>query len=397
MKTVFVSNLFPNSFDHARGLFSINQLRAMRDAGYAFKVVAPVASFPLFRSHWAEEAGRLPARESYDGFDVYHPKAWYLPRNRGAVNARLYRWSVRDLVERLCREHEARLLWGSFAFPDGVATGDIATALGLPYVVSLLGSDINQNVAYPGRRRAIAGSLRQASVVLAKSRALRDIVVDLGVEPDRVVLDYNGVDQETFRPILRDEACAACGVDPARRRILFVGNFVRVKNIPTLIAAFATVAGAFDSAAVDLVLVGNGALRSELLHMARARSVRDRIIMPGSLRHDQVATWMGACDVLCLPSWNEGVPNVVLEGLASGLPVVASNVGGIPEVHPGDSAGGLFPPDRADLLAGKLIDTLSRDWDRRVVAGNVSRYTWRQNAENVIAAFERLLPAPTGV
>jgi glycosyltransferase involved in cell wall biosynthesis len=390
LRILFVSNLFPNSFDPSRGLFSINQLLALRELGCEFKVIAPVASFPLRRSPWAEEAGRLPSRETYADFDVYHPKAWYLPLNRGPLNADLFRWSIRRTVDRLCAEHRPEVLWGSFAFPDGVAVAGIARRRGLPLVVSLLGSDINLNLKYSGRRKVILHSLKQASLVLAKSRALKDIVVSLGVPAETVALDYNGVDQETFRPSAREPACRECGVDPSRRRILFVGNFVDVKNIPTLIRAFAAVvADAGDP--VDLVLVGDGPLKAELVALAESLGVRDRVILPGSLTHRRVSTWMAASDLLCLPSKNEGVPNVVLEGLASGLPVVASDVGGIPEVHPGTPAGALFDPTRVEDLSEKLREVLNKDWDASALTAHARAFTWQQNAAKVWDALERIV------
>jgi glycosyltransferase involved in cell wall biosynthesis len=389
---VFVSNLFPNLFDSRRGIFAYNQLVAMRKIGYDFKIVAPVAKFPLRKSAWAEAAGDIPPRETYADFDVYHPTNWYVPLSKGSINAHAYRWSIQRLVNRLCDEHRASLLWGSFAFPDGVAVADIARRRGLPFAVSLLGSDINLNIKHGGRRRAIARSLKQASLVLSKSLAMKDIVTNLGVSGERVLLDYNGVDQNTFAPRPRESACEQCGLDPRRAHVLFVGNFVEVKNLPTLVRAFRQVRDHYgDGKDVDLVLVGDGALHEELTALVGSLGLSGHVHMPGAVKQQQVAPWINACNVLCLPSWAEGVPNVVLEGLASGVPVVASNVGGIPEVHPGHEAGALIDPSDADDLAAGLIRTLDRRWDPGALAGHVAEFTWEKNAQNVASAMERLV------
>lgn len=393
LRILFVSNLFPNSIDGTRGLFSINQLRALRNLGCDFKVVAPVATFPLVKSRWAEEAGRLPARETFDGFDVYHPKAWYMPRSRGALNAHMFHWSIRATVDRLCAEHHPALLWGSFAFPDGVAVGAMARRLGLPYAVSLLGSDINLNLTREGRRRVIVPALRQAAVVLAKSLALKEIVIGLGVRPDRVLLDYNGVNQDVFFPRPREEACRELGVDSARRRILFVGNFVEVKNIPKLLRAFALLPHGGGSPC-DLVLVGGGRCKQQLVTLIKSLGLRQRVHMPGSQPNAKIATWMSVSDLLCLPSLNEGVPNVVLEAFASGIPVVASAVGGIPEIHPGRRLGALFDPASAEELAAALREVLNKTWDKQAIVDHTRPFTWQRNAETVMATLKNVIAAP---
>jgi teichuronic acid biosynthesis glycosyltransferase TuaC len=390
LRILFVSNLFPNSVDPTRGLFSINQLRALRELGCDFRVVAPVATFPFVKSRWVEEARRLREHETFDGFEVLHPKAWYVPRSRRAENSHLYHWSVRGTVERLCDEYRPALLWGSFAFPDGVAVGNIARGLGLPYVVSLLGSDINLNLTKEGRRRVIVGALEQASLVLAKSLALKEIVVGLGVAPDRVLLDYNGVDQDVFSPRPREEACGELGIDPSKRRVLYVGNFVEVKNLPTLVRAFARLSQNDDGTDCDLVMVGGGRLREDLLRLIRSLRLGDRVHMVRSQPHEKIATWMSACDVLCLPSLNEGVPNVVLEAFSCGVPVVASAVGGIPEVHPGGAMGSLFDPRDIDALAAALREALDKTWDRRAIVDHARPFTWKRNAETVLAALEKV-------
>jgi len=92
---------------------------------------------------------------------------------------------------------------------------------------------------------------------------------------------------------------------------------------------------------------------------------------------------MGASDVLCLPSLNEGLPNVALEALACGLPVVASNVGGVPEIVQDGVNGLLVPPGNVAALATALRTALARTWDRSILLGSVKRFDWDENARQV--------------
>ncbi|MCK5408370.1 MAG: glycosyltransferase, partial [Candidatus Krumholzibacteria bacterium] len=103
----------------------------------------------------------------------------------------------------------------------------------------------------------------------------------------------------------------------------------------------------------------------------------------GEKNPNEIALWMNACDLLCLPSLNEGVPNVVLEALACGLPVVATNVGGIPEVVVEDIAGILVDPGEPVKLFEAIDVAFGRDWPALEIAGCAERYSWDTNAENV--------------
>ena len=107
----------------------------------------------------------------------------------------------------------------------------------------------------------------------------------------------------------------------------------------------------------------------------------------GRQPRSEVVTWMQASDVLCLPSLNEGIPNVVLESFACGRPVVATDVGGITEVHPGLPAGALFKPGDWQALAGALGTVLARRWDCDALWALAIPYTWARNADVVRRAL----------
>src|SRR3546814_1866729 len=107
--------------------------------------------------------------------------------------------------------------------------------------------------------------------------------------------------------------------------------------------------------------------------------------------HAELPTWMQAADLLCLPSHSEGVPNVVLEAMSCGLPVVATRVGGIPEVLP-DLAGIMVPPRDVPALAAALAESMSRDWSTAAITGHAGRFTWNDN----ITRLDGVLRASVG-
>jgi len=251
-----------------------------------------------------------------------------------------------------------------------------------------------------------------ASLILAKSKALHDVVVEVGVPESKVVIDYNGIDQDLFCPVDRVEACRKLSIDPAVRRILFVGNLVPVKDVATLIRAFALLVaeetakhaiytkGEVGRATHELIIIGSGPEEPHLRKLAfdlglivasdthtPTLSHTHTLSFFGRLPRKGVSKWMQACDLLCLPSLNEGVPNVVLEALASGLPVVASRTGGIPEIHRGEQVGALVDPGDVKGVSSALEDVLVRARDPGALRESVSSFTWRQNGEAVLEAF----------
>jgi glycosyltransferase involved in cell wall biosynthesis len=140
-----------------------------------------------------------------------------------------------------------------------------------------------------------------------------------------------------------------------------------------------------------LALVGDGVMKGELMELVRSTGLLERVHLPGGLAPEAVAEWINAADVLTLPSWSEGYPNVVVEGVACGRPVVATDVGGTREIlHNGN--GILIPPKDASRLASALRDALNGEWDHAGIAAAMSR-TWDDVAVETLAVCEQVVKA----
>ena len=187
----------------------------------------------------------------------------------------------------------------------------------------------------------------------------------------------------TFRPRPRQPACSELGLDARRRRVLFVGNLVEIKGIPDLLEAV-RIANQTRTEPLELVLVGDGPLESAARARVRRLGIESSVRFAGREPPERVVLWLAASDVLALPSLNEGAPNVVLEALACGRPVVATAVGGVPEIHPGEAAGALVPPRDPAALAGALEAVLRRAWDEQALAALVERFSWAENARETL-------------
>jgi len=314
------------------------------------------------------------------GASVEHVPYPLLPVITRAINGRVLGWRLLLRV----REFRPDLILGYFVHPEGTAAVQVARRIDVPAVVCAIGSDLCR---IPGvfSRRVTCATLRRASLVIAVSEDVRRRAVALGAPPERTVRVLNGCDGALFHVSDREAARRALGLPAAARLILFAGNLVEVKGVRDLLAAFDILSADMR---VMLAVVGSGPLAAE------AGALRERhpgrVLVPGPRPAEEIARWIAACDVVCLPSYSEGCPNVVLEALTSGRPVVASAVGGVPELV-NETNGALVQPGDPSGLAAALVAAMNRSWDPEAIARQGGR-TWNDVARDTLAACSRLLP-----
>jgi glycosyltransferase involved in cell wall biosynthesis len=348
MRLLFVSNLFPNPTEPVRGVFNAQQVAALSKL-CGVTVIAPT--------------GQTVSDQSRDGVRVIHPRFFHVPLLSRPLNG----WLFARAIEPVIRREQFDMVLASWAYPDAYGVMLVAEKRKFSFATDVLGSDVNVFFENPTRKRQILRALRASCVVFAKSRALQTRLAAEGIES---VIDYNGIDRERFHPLGRAEACRKLGLDAKRRRVLYIGNLAPVKG-PTVLARAAQ-----QLPEADVIFVGSGTEK-----ISAGRRV-------GARPHDEIPLWMNACDVLCLPSLNEGLPNVVLEAMACGLPVVASRVGGVPEiVHEGVN-GLLTPAGDAAALAAALRQALSLSWDVVAIRESVAAFDWERNAVDLVRVLE---------
>jgi teichuronic acid biosynthesis glycosyltransferase TuaC len=383
---VTFSNLFPSSVLPTHGLFVFERMRRVAAAiGLPWTVVSPVPNVlrPL-RSATYRRWAAVPAQETWQGVSVVHPRYRHWPglsmRRQACAMAAGARAAVRALRDRGPIVLDAHYLW-----PDGVAAAMLAQELGVPFTLTARGSDLNvvaQDAVVADR---IAAASERAFACCAVSRALGDRFAAVArLDRARITDVRNGVDLERFRPGDPAAARQALGLPAGGRLVLGIGRLVPGKGFVLAAQAVATL-----PASVKLVLVGDGPERAAI-----AAAGGDRVILLGTRAPAEVARACQAADCLVLPSDSEGWPNVVTEALAAGLPVVASAVGGIPEIlaEPVPSwRGALVPPRDRDALARALGTVLETPPDRQAVHTFAQQYGWEQPVQRLVTIFRRAL------
>ena len=355
MRVLALTNLYPSPLTPHRAPYNRHQFRMLAEQ-HELRVIAPV----LWTDEWAalqRGAARLPAgrRVVHDGLTIDHPRYWYTPKFFRGLYGEFFRASVRTTFEAVVAEFRPDIVFAPWAYPDGYAAVRLARRAKLPVVVQVHGSDMRELDRYPARLAGTAAALSEADGVIAVSSELARRVVALGARRECVRVVIDGVDRETFCPGDQQAARERVGFDPGVRHLLFVGNLVPVKGLDVLLAACGELAK--QAAPWQLHFVGEGPLKTALQRQAQSLSLSERVAFHGSIAHSELPDWFRAADVLVLPSRSEGVPNVLLEAAACGLPFVASDVGGIPEIAElGQSR--LVPPEEPALLAQAIESML---------------------------------------
>ncbi|HET9627633.1 MAG TPA: glycosyltransferase family 4 protein [Kofleriaceae bacterium] len=386
MRVLAITKIFPNAAEPLSAPFNRQQFAALAKR-CDLDVMATIPWFPgaglLARWSSAGKLAAVPRREQIAGIAVSHPRTLFLPRLAHGAWGPLYAASIMPALH--AYRGKVDVVLGSWAYPDGFAAILAARALRVPCVVKLHGSDINMIAKLPAPRKLLAWALPQAARVVAVSRALADEVVELGVARDRVAIVMNGVDAELFHPRDRAAAREELGLGPGPLA-LYVGNLKPEKGVLDLARAWTHVVSQAPDA--QLAIVGGGAARAEL----------DAVLGPGAKTYGPqplaaIPTWMAACDVLVLPSHAEGTPNVVLEAFASGRRVVASAVGGVPDLITDDALGTLVAPRAPEALAAALVTALRTPYDPAHVAELGARGGWEASAAALHAVLAQAVGA----
>ena len=258
---------------------------------------------------------------------------------------------------------DATMIHGHWVVPGGVIA--CAAAGRRPLVVSLHGSDVFVAERHWIAGRAARWAFGRAGFVTACSDDLRQRALALGASDDCSATVPYGVDVARFRPdsASRHRLREGWGVDDTAEVVLAVGRFVRKKGFEFLIDAIAGLAR--HRPHLRLVLAGDGDLRREFDAQITRQSLDARTILPGVLHQDEVAASLAAADVVVVPSVRDpsgnvdGLPNVVMEALASGTALIATSAGGIGSVVKDGRTGLLVPEGDPTALAtaiGRLLD-----------------------------------------
>ncbi len=391
VRSLLFSTLYPSAARPNHGIFVETRLRELLKTGAVqARVVAPVPWFPSRAERFGDYArmAQTPPHEQRHGVDVLHPRYLLLPK----VGMLLAPWllalsCIRPLRKLIQEGFDFDVIDSHYFYPDGVAAALLAVYFKKPLVITARGSDVNLIARFALPRRLMLWASRRAAACIGVSAALVEAMAQMGVPSDRLRTMRNGVDLQRFHPIDPTQARSQIGFTGAPL-LLSVGNLVPLKGHELCIDALALLKAMHAGA--RLLIVGHGPERERLLAHAQQRGVAGSVHLVGTVPNAELAAWYSAADVLLLASNREGWPNVLLEAMACGTPVVATAVGGVPEVVRADVAGSLVQQRTGQALANGVLLQLQKASTRSAVRCYAEAFGWEQTSRQQAELFGTL-------
>jgi glycosyltransferase involved in cell wall biosynthesis len=383
-----VSTLYPNAVQISHGIFVETRLRNLiGDGRVRAQVVAPIAWLPPHVRYGALSALRAVApRDSRHGIEILHPRYLVVPKIGMNIAPYTLYLAMRAGLKRLLADGaKFDVIDAHYFYPDGVAASWLAREFGLPIVITARGTDINLIPNYRFPRRLIVNAARRADGIITVCQALKDRLVELGVQSEDITVLRNGVDLNLFQP--RDRIALRRKMGLNGFTLASVGHLIERKGHHHVITALTTLRDA------TLLIAGEGEERLRLESLAVRLGVQDRVRFLGTLDQSALCDLYNCADVTVLASSREGWANVLLESMACGTPVVASAVWGTPEVVASLDAGRLMPSLDADGVVAAVMELRRSPPDRGATRRYAEGFDWQTTTDGQVALFRKILAA----
>ncbi len=381
LRVAVITDYFPTSVQPWAGHSAYQTLLELASE-CTVEVFYPESLYPAFLTPKSRTYTSLDRSYTVPGIHTHYVPYRALP----IISRPLNGWLAARAIKNKVKAFQPDVILSYIVYPDGFAAVRVGKKLGVPTVLTAIGSDLNR-IPDLLVRKLTQYALRHTDGVITVSHDLLRTARFLGVRKDHSTAILNGCDTSRFRPRDRIAARESVGIPQDQEAVVYVGRLDVRKGLIELIEAVALLR--LTRPKLHLYIVGEGSDRPKLNEAAIRSEVETHVTFVPSCTTDGVALWMAASDLVTLPSYKEGCPNVVLEALAAGRPVVATNVGGIPELMD-EKSGRLVPPHDAKTLAKALDEVLDTRWDAYELAHRHER-SWRDVSDDVLTVLNDVI------
>ena len=395
VRTLVYTTLYPSSARPVHGIFVETRLRELLSTGQVqTRVVAPVPWFPSTAPRFGEYAtfARTPRRDRRNGIDVVYPRYPLIPRYGMTSAPLLMALTTLPAIRRIRAEgFDFDVIDAHYYYPDGVAAALLSRLLDRPLTITARGTDLNLIPQHAVPRRLIQWAAGRADASIGVCAALMDVLREYGIPNEKLHVMRNGVDLVRFAPqpqgLAREQL--RIGLGPV---LLLVGHLIERKGHHLVIEALAQVRRHYADA--RLYVIGEGPERPRLQSLVSDLGLGDAVQLLGQIPNVELARWYSAADMLVLASSREGWANVLLEAMACGAPVVATDIWGTPEVVTSPVAGSLVRQRSGEAFALAILGRLAMESDRAAVRRYAEGFGWAATSQAQLDLF-RLLSAQT--
>jgi glycosyltransferase involved in cell wall biosynthesis len=372
--------MFPNSLEPLFAVFVKEKAKALSKL-VNLEIIVPVSYFPFLRRR-----GRIKYHEEFDGLSVTHPRYLALPNLLFSYRWLPYYITLKNLFK--VRKYKYDIINVEWVYPDCFAAMRCAHKYGKKVVVTIHGNEAIGYLDNINKKKKYIQTLLEVDHIVSVSNDLKNKMVnDYGIHESKISVLPNGIDLKKFFLIEKGEARRKLGIKHSDNKIcVSVTRLSEEKSLHTMIEALK-----YCDKNIYLYIIGDGHLKDFLKEKIEALAFQDRVFLLGPLPHNIISWWMNAADFFLLSSIREGCPVVIHEALACGVPIVSTNIGGIPDIVENGIHGLLCPPDNPEEFAKSLMAAISNTWDRLEIAKYGQSYTWDRVAENMVQIYRELL------
>lgn len=383
-KILVLTTSYPNATDDWSGVFIHKLNVALTNIGYQIFVLAPsngeLYGFKTFNKITIKRFGYFWPRK----FERLCSGAGGIPENlnRGILSKiQVVTMTTAFMFQSLIHSRDSDLIYANW-LGAGLIGALTSLARGIPLVTSFRGDD-----GYLARSKLLwricsKFVIARSSALAPVSNELAEICFELGASKNKVFTPRFGVDTTLFCPDSEKVSSST------QIRIVYAGSLIPKKGVQDLIEALAV--ETFENVILDVV--GDGFYADDLRTLATNKGISHRVNWRGLATPAEVAQIMKSSDILCLPSHTEGSPNVVKEAMSCGLPVVATRVGGVPDLVQENLTGFLYNIGDIDDLTNKLL-LLVANPDLRQSFGEKARervLDFRMSWDDTAAEFHKM-------
>jgi glycosyltransferase involved in cell wall biosynthesis len=386
VQIVTFTTLYPSQSRPQHGIFVETRLTKLVASGaVGARVIAPCPWFPFASPRFGRYSvfARMPREEIRREIHIDHPRYPLLPKiGMNLAPLTLFVAVLPLLRQQISEGRDFELIDAHYFYPDGVAAVLLGRALNRPVVITARGDDLDLIANYVVPRRWIRWAAEHAAGLITVSSGLKRRLVSLGTAPERVRMLRNGVDLALFHPCDRDAARQRLAL--TRPTLLAVANLVPKKRHCLIVEALAQLPG------VDLLIVGEGPERAAIQALAGELGVADRVRLLGSMAQDCLPEIYSSADLLLLPSAREGWPNVLLESMACGTPVVVSDIDGMADIVASPAAGRIVREITPSRLANAVRSLLAAPPSRAATRAYAEQFDWQSTTDGQIELFREI-------
>lgn len=401
MKLIVLSTNYPKNLFAHQGTFIAEQVKAIKkQISGDITVISPVPwsiRILWFIKKW-RKYGQIERENIQEEVKVYYPRYFIIPGKFFLPFRGFFIYlSTRLIIKKLLRTNKSKTILHSHSvLPEGLTGTLLKLEFNIPHLCTIHGSDIN---IYPYRDKVsywlTKYVLKNCDYIVAVSCKLKEKAQLIVEGLSNILVIYNGADNKKFRPIPKELSMQKLGINERNKVIMFIGNLIPIKGVDNLIKAFYNLIEESKRDGISLYLIGDGSEKEKLSKLIKELKLEKKVLLLGGKSHDEIPLWLNIANIFVLTSFSEGFPTVIPEAMMCGIPVIASNVGGIPEIITNNKSGLLIKPGDTRQIKESIKRLLDNDSITQKILATAkiqsSKYTWDNNALKNIMIYNNLM------